>query len=83
MLVPPRFSSVADRTEVVVAEEKDDDRPVLASPAVALSGTKYLARLEAELEKLRQKDKLSPLLTKEVSACDDDDDNETVPKDGK
>jgi len=71
------FSTVADRTEGTKLEERDDDddddnnRPQLASPAVKLSEEEYLRRLEAQLEKLRQKDQLSPLLTKEVSAASD------------
>jgi len=62
------FSSVADRAQVAVLDDdEEDNRPQLARPAVTLSSTEYLERLNAQLEKLRQKDKLSPLISKEVS----------------
>ena len=72
------FSAVASRTETAPIRDEDDDRddensiqrppqPQLAQPAVQLSEEEYLLRLEAQLEKLRLKDLLSPLLTKEVS----------------
>ena len=76
-------SAVVSRTESAPIQEEDDENntsiqqqqtqqrrpalPPLAQPAVQLSDEEYLRRLGVQLEKLRLKDLLSPLLSKEVS----------------
>jgi hypothetical protein len=61
------FSAVAKAPTTDSNVKDDDPNPAPAIKTGPLSATEIKARLVAQLEKLRQKDKTSPLLTKEVS----------------
>ena len=64
---PDSFVQENDPNKKQSSRQPAAQPPPLAQPAVQLSEEDYLRRLEVQLEKLRQKDLLSPLLTKEVS----------------
>lgn len=61
------YSTVEADTDVGVTSENVANGA--ASPAVTLSAADVNARLQAQLEKLREKDATSAKLSKEVSGC--------------